>query len=53
MGDAEKRRIYDKFGTKGPSEDPEDIMNMFFGGGRGGRPAQKQMAKVKGTKKAL
>ena len=27
-------------------------MNMFFGGGRG-RPAKKQMAKVKGTKKAL
>lgn len=54
MGDPEKRRIYDKFGTKGPQSSESDLLNMFFGGGgarsQGGR---REMPKVKPTKKAL
>jgi DnaJ family protein A protein 2 len=53
LSDPEKRRIYDKYGTKGPQADNSDIMNMFFGGG-GGRPSgRREMQKVKATKKAL
>ena len=47
--------MYDKYGSQGGSEQ-DDIMNMFFGGGRGrGGPAarRKEVAKVKPTKKAL
>lgn len=36
LSDPQKRRIYDKFGTKGPQGDGSDILNMFFGGGRSG-----------------
>ena len=47
--------MYDKFGTKGPGGggSHDDILNMFFGGGRGGRQAKREMPKVKPTKKAL
>ena len=54
LGDPEKRRIYDKFGTKGPQSNEADIMNMFFGGGGGrGRGGPAQKPKVKPVKKAL
>lgn len=50
--------MYDKYGPKGAQggQSQEDILNMFFGGGRGGRggaPGKKQMQKVKATQKAL
>lgn len=54
LSDPEKRRIYDKYGSKGPQADGSDLLNMFFGGqgaGRGRGPPQK--AKAKPTKKAL
>jgi DnaJ family protein A protein 2 len=53
LSDPEKRRIYDKYGSKGPQSDNADIMNMFFGGGGRGGPARREMQKVKPTKKAL
>lgn len=53
LSDPEKRRIYDKYGTKGPEADPNDILNRFFGGGGGKKPARREMQKVKPTKKAL
>lgn len=31
----------------------DDLLNMFFGGGGRGRPAQKQVQKVQATKKGL
>lgn len=52
LSDPEKRRIYDKYGSKGPQADNSDIMNMFFGGG-GRQGGRREMAKVKPTKKAL
>lgn len=52
LADPEKRRIYDKYGSKGPQADGSDIMNMFFGGG-GRQAARREMPKVKPTKKAL
>ena len=49
--------MYDKYGVDGAQGGQgDDILNMFFGGGRGGRGAparSKQMPKVKPTKKAL
>ena len=41
MKDPEKRRMYDKFGTKGPDAGGDDILNMFFGGGGGRRGGQR------------
>ncbi len=47
--------MYDKYGKDGPKMGGghDDLLNMFFGGGRGGRPAQKQVQKMQATKKAL
>lgn len=42
LKDPEKRRIYDKYGTKGPSESGDDILNMFFGGGGARRAGGKK-----------
>lgn len=41
LSDAEKRRVYDQYGEEGlegggGGDDPSDIFNMVFGGGRGG-----------------
>lgn len=44
--------MYDKYGKDGPKMGGgDDLLNMFFGGGR--RPGQKQVQKVQATKKAL
>lgn len=45
--------MYDKYGSKGAPQNQNDLLNMFFGGGRQAASQQKQMAKVKPTKKAL
>lgn len=47
--------MYDKYGKDGPKMGGghDDLLNMFFGGGDRGRPAQKQQQKVQPTKKAL
>lgn len=54
MKDADKRKMYDKYGKDGPKMGGghDDLLNMFFGGG-GRKPAQKQVQKVQPTKKAL
>ncbi len=46
--------MYDKYGKDGPKMGGgDDLLNMFFGGGRGGRPGAKQVQKVQATKKGL
>ena len=53
MGDPEKRKVYDKYGSNGPqASGQEDLLNMFFGGG-GRSAANKGPSKVKPTQKPL
>ena len=46
LGDDKKRKLYDKYGKKGleaggnPQGDMDDMMSMFFGGGRGRRSSE-------------
>lgn len=54
LKDAEKRKMYDKYGKDGPKMGgDDDILNMFFGGGMRRQASQKQAQKVKPTQKAL